>query len=215
MSMNRNRWIVMTAATAAILGGAGALIAWGPWAAPAAPDPNEQSPQEIVEYMASREFGRLPAEARSQYMQQARDVRRRQGDPGRAHRAELSDSQRRQLRENMRSTMRAHMEQRLDEYFGLPPEERTAYLDRMIDRMQQHRERPDRPRPDADRSGRSEGGDGDRRQGRRRGPTPERLKRRLEHSTPEMRAKFVEFRKALRKRMEERGIEPGGRGPRG
>lgn len=217
MSMNRNRWIVMTAATAAVLGGAGALVAWGPWRAPRPPDPNDQSPQEIVEYMASKEFGRLPVEARSQYMSRARDARRRQGDRGRVRRDELSDQQRRRLRENMHSTLRAHMEQRLNEYFELPPGEQTAYLDRMIDRMYQRRERRDRDggRADAGRAGRRDGDSDRHRRGGRRGPTPERLKRRLEHSTPEMRAKFVEFRKALRRRMEERGIEPGRRGPRG
>ena len=46
----------------------------------------------------------------------------------------------------------------------------------------------------------------------RRGMTPERLKNILENTEPEMRAKFVEFRKALENRSKQRGL-PSAFGP--
>jgi hypothetical protein len=60
--------------------------------------------------------------------QTMRDVRERK---------DLTEEQRREVFHNARQVFEAEMDKSLDEYFTAPPEQKTAVLDRQIDRMQQ------------------------------------------------------------------------------
>lgn len=197
MTTRTRRTIVIVLVVCAILaGGAAATILL--WPQPAPPDIATQSEQDVVRYVASEQFSKLPEPKRQVYLQAVAD--RFEGRPPDMRDVELSDEQRDRLRENVRPMFRQRMEQRIDAFFALPEEQRDAYLDDMIDRMQEMRNR--RPR---------DAGRGDR-QGRRGGGfTPERMKQRLENTPPDRRAKMAEFFRAMRQRMEDRGIEPPGR----
>jgi hypothetical protein len=162
--------------------------------------------------VSSERFGALAIDERTAYFEQvlagrttgARDLLRP---------ADLAEPERRRLRENLAPVVRQMHKRRMNRYFELPPEERTAYLDELIDEMRRH-------------AGAGPGGSGPDRAGRRparrsaedgppppgppRGLTPERIKRHIESTSPEDRARFMQFHKAVRRRMEERGIEPPG-----
>lgn len=133
-------------------------------------------------------------------------------------RGDLSEQERRQLRKNIMPVMEARMDERVDKYHELSTEdERKAYLDEMIDwmqtRMAQRPRRPESGRTDAQAG---QGEDGQLPRGHPRF-SPEGMKERIETTDPVKKARFAEFLKAMRKRMEERGIAfpHGGRGGRG
>jgi len=217
---------LLVGGSAALLAGAG-LAVWGVRAggAPAPPpEPGAQSPRQVREYLASKDFAAQPVRARRDYLERALASGTSGGRGRRLFRGadDLTEEQRHRLRENvgplMRERMQQMMERRLDDYFALPPAERTAYLDRMIDEMADRRAR--RPPPTA--RSRPEPSSESPRPPRRRGRgfAPERMKRHIEKTPPEVRARRMEFHKAMRKRMEERGIrfQPRrrhGRRPRG
>jgi hypothetical protein len=170
----------------------------------AVPDPEAQSPEERAAYAASKSFARLSVDARRAYLQAAGMGRGgARPEPG-----TLSEAERTQLRKNVGEVRREDMQQRVQAYFALPPAQRTAYLDEMINQRLQREATRDR---DDDRGG---PGPGPERGGEGRGPTPERMKKRIENTPPEERAQMTEFRKAMRERMQARGIE-GGMGPPG
>lgn len=211
----------MAAVAVVLIGGTVAMAVW--LGSSGAPDPETANEKELVQYMASAEFGDQSDEVQDRYLIRLRSLRdqRRQErceedrtDPNRAARRrgflgsageDLTEEQRRQLRENMRSAFGKQRDDRMKEFVAMDPNERIDYLDSMIDRMQRRQsQRASRPRPEA-----SEARDGNA--PRRRGFTPERMKRRIENSDPQTRAARQEFIKALHKRMQERGIEPRGR----
>jgi hypothetical protein len=111
------------------------------------------------------------------------------------------------------------MTDRMNAYFELPKKEKAAYLDDMIDRMQagrearaeRRRERAEAAEANAD-AGAAPAATANRTRrpsGHGRRFTPERMKRRIETSEPEDRARFVQFMKDFRKRAAERGVEMG------
>jgi hypothetical protein len=130
----------------------------------------------------------------------------------------LSDDQRRAFFDASRVQWQARTEQRMNEFFTLSAADQQKRLDDIINRMQQPRQ--DRGQ---DRGGRN----GARRDGARGGwgnmteaQRDERSKRRLDQTSPKMRAQFTEFRRRLEERAKQRGINdlPGwgfpGRGSR-
>jgi len=189
------------------------------WPEPTPPDPAVQTSQDVTKYMASKEFGKLDLDARQQYLEAARATGTNQGFFRRPS-GDLTDEERRQLRQNMRPMMQQMMTERVTKYFELPPAEQVAYLDQMIDGMQAMRKQREQRRAEREASGETSGeGNRQRGDGRRRGRgfTPERMKRMIENTPPERRAQFVEFRKAMVARMQARGIDTSGgfHGPRG
>jgi len=103
-------------------------------------------------------------------------------------------------------------------YSALPPEEKEAYLDKVIDSIAGWRERmrtmrgrfePGRMDPNDFRRRRGPNG-----RGRRRWAKPEDRRRRREFIRPEQRAQMRAFRQAMRERMRQRGIESPFRRPR-
>ncbi len=176
---------------------------------PAPGEPSGQSDDEIIATMASKHFEKLPAESRHAYTEEFRSRRR---DPGtmKPLTENLSDSERERFRANIGNEMRGRMMERVDEYFALPTQERTAFLDRMID-QQDARRREWQQRAGSDQ-GASDSPSGSQ-ETRGRGPlSAERLKGFIENRTPEERARMLEFFKAMRERREERGggVDPAG-----
>jgi hypothetical protein len=160
------------------------------------PNFSRMNPRQIREYFDSNEFRDANEETR-------REVRRQVGE-----------------------AMRAEMTTRVNGYFALPEgEQRTAYLDKMIDEMQARRaeflaERdPNRP-PDANDRPRFGQRDANSRprfgrrwaNGRRDGRrwprmNPERMRARSEMFSADTRVRMMQFYRAMRERMSQRGIE--------
>jgi len=209
MLMNGTRLTIAVVAAAVL--GIGVVLGYRYW--PGGEDISEAPPAEerekAAKYIASDRFAKLDDETKRTYVEKF--VGRPGGGPPRGFRAttQLSDGERKRFIEQFRPVMRKMMAKRIDDYFALPPAEQTKRLDEIIDSMEARR--LERERRAATRPSGGEGSD--RREGRRRrGFTPERLKHILENTEPEMRAKFVEFRKAIEKRRAERGLPPR-RGP--
>ncbi len=127
---------------------------------------------------------------------------------------EMSRDERRRIGRQVFTQM---IDERAETFRTLPEEQRTEYLDSVIDQMQQMREKRRRRRAEAVQEERPNGPDDGReprerqgRDGRRRGGpmrNPERFRSRIENAEPEKRAAREEFFTSLMKRMQERGIE--------
>lgn len=225
--MNRKAVSIVTIGVVLAAGIAGgAYLLWprpAPEPAEPPPDPSAQKPQEALKYMASEAFEKLDDKAKKEYFDQVREASGGRGFGFRGRGADLTDEERERLRQNVRPLAIKAMEDRMNAYFELPAEEKTAYLDDIIDRMQAGREaREERRReraeaaeaaPDAEtaNAATTDASNTPRRDRHRRRFTPERMKTRIETSEPEQRARRVEFFKALRNRAEERGVDFHGR----
>jgi hypothetical protein len=119
--------------------------------------------------------------------------------------------------EDLRARFEAQMNQRMDAYFALQtPGERNRYLDGIIDEMEARRkqweaERANRPQGERDGRGDPRRGDGPA----TRPSDAEIQRRQLERQnsvSAARQAQGIEFRRALMRRMQERGIQGGGRG---
>jgi CRISPR/Cas system-associated endoribonuclease Cas2 len=192
------------------------------------PDPEKQEPKDIVKFLASPEFAARPEPERYRYFRTLAD-----GSPERVMRyvfaGNLNDAEREKLEANVRPLMQKMMKERMDEYFAKSSEERAAFLDKEIDRMQERRKEwearraqdpsaasrpPDTVTPGASASNpaaaSAPGTPGPR------GPhgfSPERLRQRIEETDPATRAQFVQFMLDMRARMKARGLEGSWRGP--
>lgn len=123
-----------------------------------------------------------------------------------------------QMRSAGREAFEKAEKERMTAYFSTPAKDRQKYLDKLIDDMQKMRAewearraaqgpttRPERrERPEGAPTTRPEGERGEQRAGMMGG--------RGDNMSPVDRAMNQEFRAALRRRMEERGIQGGGRG---
>jgi hypothetical protein len=132
----------------------------------------------------------------------------------------LSNDQRRALFAGGREMWMQRAEQRMDAFFAMSAEGQRQQLDEMLSRMAARRqERGKSPNAGGPRRQGTTGGSGSSR-GNRAGMTEaqrdERAKRRLDRTSPKMRAQFAEFRRRLTQRAERRGINAGElRGRRG
>jgi len=181
------------------------------------PDFSKMNPRQIREYFDSNQF---------------RDA---------------NEDTKRQMGEQIGEAMRARMESEVKGYFALAEENRTAYLDKIIDERQarmaeffagRDANRPpdaNGPPPDGNgppgfgppgssgplRFGPSDA-NGFRRfaqrgqnAGQRPRPNPERMRARSERISADTRVQMMQFRRALRERMQERGIQGPMMGPGG
>jgi hypothetical protein len=135
---------------------------------------------------------------------------------------DANEQTRREIRQQMGEAMQARMTAQVNGYFALPEgEQRTAYLDKIIDEMQARRAEflarrdPNRP-PDAngfgrfgppDANGRPRLGQRSTNAGQRPRINPERMRERSERISADTRVKMMQFRRDLQKRMEQRGIQ--------
>lgn len=156
-------------------------------------------------------------------MDKMREARRRE---------DLSEEQRRELRDNFRTVFEERMNQQMDVYFTATPEEQVALLDEQIDRFQEQagdwerrREewRKEREAREKERAANGETGEGeseeDRRQSwrdRRANMDRSERKERSETRNPDQMARRMAYFSAIQKRASERGVRmPFGRGGRG
>jgi hypothetical protein len=157
--------------------------------------------------------GADPAVAELQQMREqmfAQDVpdaqRQQLRDDFRQRMEGLSEDQRRALFDSGRQQWEQFAQQRMDEFFSLPPVDQKKRLDDMINRMVE-RQKERAKNPNSGTQANNGGGRGNR------PPSTEaqrdqRAKQRLDRSTPQMRAQRDEFRKMLNARMKERGLDP-------
>lgn len=121
----------------------------------------------------------------------------------------MTDDQRRAFFDANREQWDARNRQRMDEYFALSKAEQQKRLDEILNRMVQAR---NSQQPNA--NGQRNRGAGNNRGGRNMSDAQrdERSKRRLDRTTPKMRAQYAEFRKQLETRAQQRGMQTNGQG---
>jgi hypothetical protein len=119
----------------------------------------------------------------------------------------LSGDQRRAYFNANRDGWQQRSQQRMDEFFGLPKGEQQKRLDEMLGRMNRPRGNDQRRGDGRSASGGSGGGS---RAGRTEAQREERSKRRLDRSTPKMRAQYAEFRRLLNQRAQQLGVQVNG-----
>jgi hypothetical protein len=113
----------------------------------------------------------------------------------------MSDNQRRAFFDSNRENWNGRIQERMDEYFGLSKADQQKRLDEILNRMVQ-----DRNSQKQNATSRGNRGGGRNMTDAQR---DERSKRRLDRTSPKMRAQFTEFRKQLDKRAQQRGIQLG------
>jgi hypothetical protein len=139
--------------------------------------------------------------------------RRAQWDSFRQRMEGLTDAQRSAIFDNGRDRWQRFGQQRMDEFFQLPPDQQKKRLDDMIDRMQQRgQNRNGGAGGQAGQGGRGGGGRGRNMTDAQR---DQRRKEMISRTDPKMRAQFDQFRQMLGDRMKQRGMAPpqGGGGP--
>lgn len=134
-------------------------------------------------------------------------------------REDLTDEQRRELRSNMREVWQSMMRERMDAWYAAESEaEKTAIIDQQINEFEARRAEWEKRRAEAEQSGESEQ-DRERFRQMFSPPSKEERKARSESRSADQTARMMTYFAAMRKRMEERGIQPpggpGGRGPWG
>ncbi len=134
-------------------------------------------------------------------------------------REDLTDEQRRQAGRNMRRVMMDMMDKNISEYHDAPEDGKQAVLDRQIDdftermkEMQERRAQRERERAADGEEPESEEQRRERFRSRMGSQTREQRKARSESSDPDKMAQRMGYMQAMRKRMQERGIEMPGRG---
>jgi len=186
------------AVAAAVVAGLAAVSLTAYWLWPGGADiadaPSVDDAGQAVEYVASDEFSKLGDKDKQEYVEK---LAKSGGEgPPRglfAATTQMSDEARGRFRKQFGPVMRRMMMKRINDYFDLPKDQRAAEMDKIIDGFEARRAEAPKDRPP----------------GGPRGMTPERLKKILENTEPEMRARFVEFRKDMETRRKQRGLPPG------
>lgn len=203
-----------------------AIAAWRFWPEEAAeppppPPPAEQTVTDVAKYLASEEFAGLDPEKKQKYFDKIVERFEKENTwPGAAR--ELSEEERKRFRKNAGPLFRKMMEKRIDKYFELPEKERTAYLDKMIDGFQAMRKARGKRRAERKAAGESggapssgssgsSGGSGGSPHGRG-GLSLKRISEMFQKTSPERRAKLIQFMLDMRKRAQERGVTVRGHG---
>lgn len=169
----------------------------------------DASQERVLAFIASDKFAELSPEQQTPYMDRMQEM-------GRDVWRNLDGDKRDQLMGNL---MEARESKQVMEYAALPQEERTAYLDRLIDRFAQGPSPNRGPRPGGGEGRGGNGGSATAPQaGNQGGQRPRmaretRRKARYELRNPAVRGQREAFRQAMRERMQQRGVTPpAGRG---
>lgn len=185
----RRRWL-LAGLFLLVLGGLG-------WAL--RPDPRLARARELQkDLFANRPAGPLTEEQKARVREFRAEV------------ARLSEGQKRALFEPMRQKAK----EELRRYSGLSPREKTAYLDRIIDRSLARQKAAAQPRPGGPAGpgfgppGAGQGGSGPPGTGQ----GADRRKQMLDNTTPEDRAARDQLRHDLNARQRQRGLTAGGGG---
>jgi colicin import membrane protein len=134
---------------------------------------------------------------------------------------QLPETTRREMWQEQRAGFEKRMDDDMRKVLLLPPDQRSAAIDKQIDEMEKRRKEWDQRRQQQQASKQAGGGPepnaggrGDRQRGggRQRAADPtgkaglERTKRRLDQSTPEQRAMREEYRRLVEARRQQRGL---------
>lgn len=181
--MKKSRAIVVVCGAAGLLVLAGAFAAMrGAHARP--PQPQAATPEQTIEYLASGAFVKMAPAAKREYVREIRVPGSQTPVLSLLFNSNVPEEQRRRVMENVLPVAGSMIQQRLDEFDGLPAAEKTARLDALIDQLQVAR-----------------------RDGQGMVSSVERLNLVLQHLDPHTRANIRKHVPALLVRMKERGIQ--------
>jgi hypothetical protein len=193
----KKRSIVVGLAITAVVAGTWGLTLFG-----SRVDPEVQQLQQLRDSMFSKR-DQLSSEDRRDAWHNIRE--RVEG---------LSDEQRQEFMAGGREQIMVYLQERMDTFFALPPEEQRRKIDERIAQIIEWRQNPGRgwsrggeQGQDVARGANHQPGEGHRR-GRTEAQRDERRKRRLDRFDPRLRAQFTEYRRLLNKRLEQTGHEP-------
>ncbi len=187
--MNKRRAILSSLLTILLVGG----VAWA-FGFFSSPDPVIAELQAMESQMWDQS---LPEAQRNQLRA---DFRQRMDS--------MTQDQRRAFFDANRDQWDNRMRQRMDEFFAMSKADQQKRLDEILNHMVQSQS--------SRQQNSNRQGTGQRRNGRTMtdAQRDERSKRRLDRTTPKMRAQFTEFRKQLDARAQQRGVKMGDqRGP--
>ncbi|MHC4561861.1 MAG: hypothetical protein ACYS8X_03705 [Planctomycetota bacterium] len=187
--------VVFAAGPAVLLTSSGGRTQTAP-----APSPEEQAPKEVLAYLASEDFARRPLDERREYLRVTGEAKKFWSDDGKAALDDLSDGQRERFKRNVGEVYESKWRQERDRYFELPPAERVAYLDQIIDDLQAEAARKKEPAP------KTQAKAAEKKNKRGKGFGPEGLRAYIVTTDRAEPAKDMEFKNAYRQRMRERGI---------
>jgi hypothetical protein len=152
-------------------------------------NPDIQTTKSKFDYITSKKFENLPASEKVKYVKGA-NPRELFGKD-----AKLSDDEKKTLLTAVRPVFRSMRKKQVNKYLELQTQsEKTAYLDEMID------ERIERWKLRESATG--------VKKGKWKKPSLAKIKERIETTDPKERAKWMEFRMAIRQRMKERKVTP-------
>lgn len=193
--MTKRNWIIVSLVLVCTL-------TLGAWAyGMFSPNPQVAAIQELRSKLDSPDAKKMPREERHKLRAELRKKFE-----------ELPEDQRREMMSKGHGDFQAHMQKRMDELFTLPPEKRTAAIDKMIDEGESRQRKRSERGANKTAGNRGQGG-GPGGWGRRGGGGPqsenarnERRKRMMANTTPKQRAQFQEFRRLVENRRRERGL---------
>ncbi len=197
------------AAVAVLFASSASFASYKYFTRPTLPNPDKQKTEDIAKLMASDKFTKIPEDLKNKYLENLanQDKAREIFYSSRS----MTDDEKKNLRENMRSMFEIAMNKKAKEYFALPPEKREAFLDNELDKMaERFANRPNNPGGPNPGFGQGGGGGGPgaaaqgNAGGRRQGPTPQAVKKRIETTTPVDRAMAAQYRAAMRARGQQR-----------
>ena len=179
--MNKRRWIISSCVVLLCIVGAWAFGLFG------GTDPAIAKLQEIGDQMSA---SNLSDGQRDQLRDQFRTQMR-----------SMTDEQRRAFFDANRGQWEARSAQRMNEFFAMSKADQTKRLDEIINRaVAQQKQNHGQ---NANRGGNGGGNRGSTSEAQRE----ERSKRRLDSTSPKMRAQYSEFRKMLDNRAAQRGVK--------
>ena len=199
--MKMNRKYVITA-VAVLFASIASLAGYKYFNRPTLPNPGKQKTEDIAKLMASDKFIKMPDDLKNKYLENLANQDKIR-DIFYSSRS-MTDDEKKNLRENMRSMFEIAMNKKAKEYFALPPGKREAFLDSELDKMaERFANRPNNPGGANAGFGQGGGAPGGASAqgnagGRRQGPTPQAVKKRIETTAPIDRAMAAQYRTALR-----------------
>ena len=199
MEMKRKKTVIISVAVIASIGiVAGVVSMLGSGTPQMARNPELQTTESQLKYLASKEFGTLPNGEKGKYI---KSLDRRELFK---NSRKMSDDAKRQLRKNVGSVFRTMLKERMEQYAQLATqEEKNACLDKFIDKMVSFRKQRNKTMSEEDKKKQEE-----RRAERgKRMRSLDKIKERIETSDPKERAQRTEFFIDMRNRMKERGIK--------
>lgn len=209
-SSSKGPIIIVAIVLLMLIGGATALF-W-PSSPKTAKSPHGQSFTERKNYVMSGKFQSLSMDEKKKYLKAAM----KSGNHRKMFKAmrDMPKEERDKLRKNMRPIFRAMMQERVEGYFNQKtPEAKQAYLDKQIDeymKRRQTRKEQQKELTAEEKEARKKR----REEWRKRGPSLDRMKERIETSDPKERAQRTQYFMALKARMQERGVSMRGPGRR-